>query len=77
MENTYYNIYVCERGGSPIAQVGKNVSEHRLESRMLAILHQIDRDSYFLDDAEVGSEADELLQRELTNLKSINTPAYV
>lgn len=56
----YYNIYVCEAKvfGQAVAQIGKNVPEHRLERMLISGLYRIDRDHYFVSEAIVGDSND-------------------
>jgi len=61
VEGKRYNLYIVHkhRIGKKLADscVGKNLSERQAERRTLAVLHQIDRDHYFVDEVEVGEDS--------------------
>lgn len=54
-----YNIYIVNRETKKaVATKGTEVSERKLQDRVLFALRNLDTDNYFVDDVEAGSDQD-------------------
>lgn len=64
-----YNIYIVKKSGGAEVLAGKEVSEHRADRYVMAVLSKVN-DDYFVADVEVGSEEDKKYATEVESHKT-------
>lgn len=60
-----YNVYIVDKDGKAVTCIGKDIREGRVDTRIMTGLSRIDRDNFFVDDVEVGSDKDKKYQADL------------